>query len=119
MIFFEHPAYIGYVTQNDSVERREYFSKQFNTQGFDDSALWSLDHTIVKFVLPRLKAYNEKAHDLFDAAHSEKLLKDIQTIINGFELYLSPEFHEYDKKQYKKYKKAWKKLSKIHGQLWY
>lgn len=33
--------------------------KQRWTRGFDDSELWSLDWTIAKFVLPRLKAFRE------------------------------------------------------------
>lgn len=27
------------------------------TRGFDDTELWSLDHTVMMFVLPRLKAF--------------------------------------------------------------
>ncbi len=38
------------------------FWNQRRTRGFDDSELWSLDHTIMEFALPRLKALREMAH---------------------------------------------------------
>ncbi len=34
---------------------------QRRVRGFDDSELWSLDHTILEFILPRLKRFREKA----------------------------------------------------------
>lgn len=38
--------------------RREItFFWQRRTRGFDDSELWSLDHTFIKYMLPRLKAF--------------------------------------------------------------
>jgi len=37
------------------------WSKQRKKLGFDDRDLWSLDHTIVKFVLPRLIRFREVA----------------------------------------------------------
>lgn len=36
---------------------RAFFQRR--TRGFDDSDLWSLHYTILKFVLPRLKRYRE------------------------------------------------------------
>ena len=40
-------------------KREPDFAKQRLTRGFDDSELWSLDHTIVNFILPRLKRFRE------------------------------------------------------------
>ncbi len=40
-------------------QRRYLWSKQRKERGFDDRELWSLDHTIAKFVLPRLVAFKE------------------------------------------------------------
>lgn len=40
-------------------KRRYLWSKQRKERGFDDRELWSLDHTIAKFVLPRLIAFKE------------------------------------------------------------
>jgi len=35
------------------------FFWQRRTRGFDDSTLWDLDYTILKFILPRLKAFRQ------------------------------------------------------------
>lgn len=39
--------------------RKYEWSKQRKKLGFDDRELWSLDHTIAKFVLPRLIRFRE------------------------------------------------------------
>ena len=48
------------------IRRRLYFIKRWikhfyqrRTRGWDDSDTWSLDHTIAKFVLPRLKLFRK------------------------------------------------------------
>ena len=46
---------------------------QRKTRGFDDSDLWSLDNTIMKFVLPRLKAFRDKGTHGFPVAMYEEL----------------------------------------------
>jgi hypothetical protein len=43
--------------KNDS--RRHIWYRQRKKQGFDDRDLWSLDHTIAKFVLPRLIRFKD------------------------------------------------------------
>ena len=40
-------------------ERKEIFKKQRLERGFDETELWNLDTTILKFILPRLKAFKE------------------------------------------------------------
>jgi len=42
-----------------TLKRRMKFLKQRLTRGFSDRELWSLDWTIAKFVLPRLKAFKD------------------------------------------------------------
>lgn len=37
--------------------RHKRWAKQRRTRGFDETELWSLDSTLVKFLLPRLKAF--------------------------------------------------------------
>jgi hypothetical protein len=37
---------------------------QRRTRGFDDSELWSLDHTIARFTLPRFKAFRKDEQKL-------------------------------------------------------
>jgi len=42
-----------------SDPRRFNWYRQRKKRGFDDRELWSLDHTIAKFTLPRLIAFKE------------------------------------------------------------
>ena len=44
---------------NVSPERVEEYRRQRIERGFDDTELWNLDTTILKFVLPRLKRFRE------------------------------------------------------------
>ena len=42
---------------SEDDERKELFKKQRLERGFDETELWNLDTTILKFILPRLKAF--------------------------------------------------------------
>jgi hypothetical protein len=46
-------------TKREREARQRRFAKQRAKRGWDDTELWSLDHTIGKFVLPRLERYKE------------------------------------------------------------
>ena len=39
--------------------RRELYRKQRKERGFDNSELWALDETIIRFTLPRLKVFRD------------------------------------------------------------
>lgn len=85
-------------------ERKELYKKQRIERGFDDTELWNLDSTILKFVLPRLKAFKECTCGYPGTVKSEeewqnilqKMIDSIEKIINdnaddedydGFELF--------------------------------
>lgn len=40
----------------------EEYEEQRKVRGFDDTELWNLDVTIIKFMLPRLKVFRDKTH---------------------------------------------------------
>ena len=71
-------------------ERKEIFKKQRLERGFDETELWNLDTTILKFILPRLKAFKENTFghpgdfkdmdDWLDCI--DKMIKSIEDIIN-------------------------------------
>lgn len=86
----------------DDEERQTLWKKQRMERGFDDTELWNLDNTILKFVLPRLKAFKDVAVGTpynFDEEKWEecidKMIKSIESIIEdgdnvdyeGFELF--------------------------------
>ena len=84
MNFYKHTAYIGFVDKE--TKNKKKYKQQFDEEGFDDSVTWSLDESIIKFILPRLKRYHEIA---FKVIEEPDLEKDCELMIEGFELYLS------------------------------
>lgn len=70
-------------------ERQLTFYKQRIERGFDDTELWNLDSTILKFILPRLKAFKESTNGhpatfetLDDWKHClQKMIDSIESII--------------------------------------
>ena len=91
------------ITGNINPERAEEYKKQRIERGFDDTELWNLDTTILKFVLPRLKRFRECTVGFppdFETIEEwqgclEKMITNIEKIINseedadyeGFELF--------------------------------
>lgn len=69
--------------------RRENYRQQRKERGFDDTELWSLDITILMFVLPRLKAFRDYTQSFpcdfssFEEwqAVIDKMIFSIETII--------------------------------------
>ena len=47
--------------KNDD-ERLETFKRQRIERGFDDTELWNLDTTLLKFLLPRLKEFKKQTN---------------------------------------------------------
>ena len=45
------------VDEETSEEKKELYSKQRMERGFDNTELWNLDTTILRFALPRLQAF--------------------------------------------------------------
>ena len=58
--------------------------KQLQEEGICDSELWSLDTTIIKFILPRLKAFYEVS---VNTVKDDEFHADILRIIECFEVY--------------------------------
>jgi len=69
----------------NSKKRTHKYKKQRLERGFDDSETWSLDSTIVSFILPRLKRYFEVAS--VEIMFEDDFKRDIEIVIEGFEIY--------------------------------
>lgn len=68
-------------------ERDKLFAKQRAKRGWDDSDTWSLDDTIVEFVLPRLKRFKKLNNGYPGEFHSLKEWnKILSKMIRGFKL---------------------------------
>ena len=85
------PKYIGVPNISfsliDATDKRDVaFAKQRMQDGFDESELWSLNCTIARFILPRLRQFKEKSPacpgDMSPKVWNAKL----SAMIKGFEL---------------------------------
>jgi len=85
--------YHGFAGTLDDVRRDMYYILQWKLDGFDMTELWSLNHTIAKFVYPRLKEFDDGSHpsDLTSEQWSEILNK----MIYSFEQLSSDEIWEF------------------------
>lgn len=68
-----------------SDNRQEFFAKQREERGFDDTETWALDHVIAKFVTPRLKRFKELHICHPHGITMEEWDEIIQKMIDGFE----------------------------------
>lgn len=103
------------------ISRFVRFTYQRETRGFDSSELWSLDHTIAKFIAPRLRAFIdefdgrshpagltskqwraklEKMHKAFELMASDKMWiankKEAKSMEEGLDLFREWFFHLWD-----------------------
>lgn len=77
---------------NDSYDEFKEFRLKNN---FGISSLWNLDHTIIQFILPRLKAFKEQTHGFpgtFDTM--EAWQKTLNEMIWALEWYDSEDIHD-------------------------
>ena len=69
--------------------RRVLYRQQRKERGFDNSELWSLDHTIIRFTLPRLKAFKDDTKSYPPEFNSyEDWQVAIDKMIDGMEKYI-------------------------------
>ena len=67
--------------------RKQVFARQRQKRGWDDSETWSLDDTVVHFVLPRLKRFKEVTNGYPGCFKSMKQWEDVlDKMILGFEM---------------------------------
>ena len=86
-----------------TLKRRIKFLKQRLSRGFSDEELWNLDHTLVKYILPRLKAFKDYHGSYPPGLTSEKWNKKLSEMIWAFDVILHeeetmPEINEENKK---------------------
>ena len=77
-------SYVGYalsLSQND--ERQKLFREQRDSDGFDETEIWSLKTSIAKFILPRLISL-KNALDYYQG--SKKPNQDIVLAISAFDI---------------------------------
>lgn len=119
-------SYYGLALDEDLIDdkRQEKWQKERLEKGFDDTEIWSLDSTIIKFIVPRLKAYLEedkKLRSLENHCWTDKEKEEIKSyqkeiceMINVFEKYKPPLYND----NLIEFEKAFMKFAKIFPTLW-
>jgi hypothetical protein len=77
-----------------SEKRDNKFAKQRKKRGFDDSETWSLNYTIARFIIPRLKRYLEIAPKVIVIEKQQK--KKIKAFLRAMELIASDSINDGD-----------------------
>ena len=113
--FYNHPAYNGFIDRNSDYKYLEKFEKQFDKKGFDDSVTWSLDVSIAKFILPRLKRYIKLADKII--VIEPRFRKALDRMIRGFTILA--EDNILTRNDYRKVHIAFVELSNFHNHLWW
>lgn len=103
-----------------SDDREEKFAKQRLERGFDGSETWSLDGTIAKFTLPRLKVFRETVERIGcrpgNLSH-KGWLRRLDLMIKAVELYADWKFP--DKEHEPTMRRGSALLVRWYGALWW
>ena len=103
-------------------ERVPLFLKQILERGWDDTEIWSLDITISKFILPRLKRFKEitVGCPYSDSIESLEEWKSIlQQMIDAFEIIASEKALFCNQKEQKIINKGLKLFREWYFALWF
>lgn len=103
------------------IIRKIKFAYQRLTRGFDDSELWNLDHTISRFVLPRLKEFKRKYSVRGTPSQietNEEWQAILDDMIKAFEIMSQSEFPDYDKNKIEQVEKGLQLFVKHFNSLW-
>jgi hypothetical protein len=104
------------ITDKDD-KREAKFKKQRIKRGFDDSETWNLDNTIVNFVLPRLKVFEETTVGCPYSLTDKKWHNKLKKMIRAFEL-LADDDRCYEDKEYKEINTGLKLFCRWFTALW-
>ena len=95
------------------------FLKQRIKRGFDDSELWSLDSTLTKFLLPRIKAFKDMTMSHPGTVTEEEWYEILDDIIYSLESFKNEcEFWETEKLDRERYDRGFRYLGEYYRDLW-
>lgn len=126
------PVYSGIHDKEQTKARRKKMKKFKKKYGFEYSDIWNFDHTLAAFILPRL-AYFRDIHHGFPCSgadidengkiiNEEKIANEYQkkldTMVEGFYLYLSKNRHSMTEEEEETWKLARQYLAEEWEGLW-
>lgn len=113
----KHPMYCGYGdTLPEDDDRLPKFREQCNERGFDDSVTWSFDYKLVEWIVPRLERFLEISREFTAEPEFHEI---VQEMLDGFKLYISPDFNEFDEEENKKVTHSFELLAQNYRGLWW
>jgi hypothetical protein len=104
------------------AKRESLFKKQRKERGWDDSETWSLDTTIARLVLPRLKRFKEVNCGYPGFLSIEKWDEILDHMIYAMEVCSDEELYygcKLKKKDWKRVSKGFKLFGKYFQNLWW
>lgn len=100
----------------DDVERSKLLREQQESWGFDESELWSLDDTILRFLIPRLILFKDtpgKTAELNDRV--VEMIECFQYVLDNLYTWNSNTFEEFKTKR----ARGFYLLGESMGALWF
>lgn len=102
-------------------KREKLFKKQKKERGWSDDELWSLDNTLAKLILPRLKRFRKisSGFPYSETETQETWYEKIDKMIFAFEFYAKDKFELITKKDSKRITQGLNLFAKYYGNLWF
>lgn len=117
MSFFSRfKCYINGELNRIDLKREVKFFYQRRIRGWDDSETFSLDHSLAKLILPRLKAYKKFSSAIIDRTGNRE--KDLDKMITAFEYAASDDRWE-NMKDCEKHQEGIDLFAKYYFGLWW
>jgi hypothetical protein len=93
---------------------------QRRVRGFDDTELWSLDHSLAKLILPRLKAFRNGVYAYpCDLSSHKEWQTILDKMIDAFEFAASEDYWSYDTEPCEKFHEGLKLFEEYYTNLWW
>lgn len=106
--------------KNPSLIRRSIrFWWQRRTRGWDDSETWSLDYSLPKVILPRLKRFRDLTIGTPGELSPDDWNNMLDKMIAAFEFYGSDEHWNAPSEEWKKHHEGIKLFAEWYGALWW
>ena len=103
----------------DVPERLDYFKKQREDNGFDDTETWHLDKTVALFLIPRLERFIQVNNGYPNGETEESFNQKLNFILKSFIEYYHNENDEVSLELEKERLSNAKKAAALLGEIWF
>lgn len=108
---------VNFSIGNDDDKRSKIWKQERLKQGFDETETWNLDHTIARFIYPRLKYFSEinNGYPAEDDMDDDKWNKILEKMLFSFSFYAQDDYSDMIDKYVKKNNKQ--ELQKFYDRI--